>query len=303
MDTLYKLEDLKKYDNLELLAKKVVEGYIVGLHKSPLHGFSAEFAQHRQYNPGNDIKHVDWKVFARTDKMFIKEYEEETNLRCQIVIDASSSMFFPKKDHNKLMFATYASAALMHVLKKQRDAVGLTIFNESIQEHTEAKSSPKHHRYLSSLLHQVLNTEQEKMKTNISDCLHMVAERIHKRSLVIIFSDMFNNMADKEALFSALQHLKHNKNEIIIFHTMDHKLEMDLELKNRPYKMVDMETGEQVKIFPNEVRDFYTKNIKAFEEELRMTCGAYKVDFVPIDINQPFAEVLIPYFLKRSKMP
>ena len=303
MDTLYKLEDLKKYDNLELLAKQVVEGYIVGLHKSPLHGFSAEFAEHRVYNPGNDVKHIDWKVFARTDKLFVKEYEEETNLRCQIIIDASSSMYFPKKDHNKLIFSIYASAAIMHVLKKQRDAVGLSVFSESLMEHTQAKSSFQHQRYLSSILQGLLNKPDQPLKTNISDTLHQVAETLNKRSMVIIFSDMFNNLEDKEALFSSLQHLKHNKHEVIIFHVMDHHLEVDFEMNNRPYKMVDNETGEQIKVFPNEVRAFYKENMEAFMEELKITCGSYKVDFVPIDINKPFAEVLIPFFLKRSKMP
>ena len=303
MDTLYKLEDLKKYDNLELLAKQVVEGYIVGLHKSPLHGFSAEFAEHRVYNPGNDVKHIDWKVFARTDKLFVKEYEEETNLRCQIIIDASSSMYFPKKDHNKLIFSIYASAAIMHVLKKQRDAVGLSVFSESLMEHTQAKSSFQHQTYLSSILQGLLTKPDQPLKTNISDTLHQVAETLNKRSMVIIFSDMFNNLEDKEALFSSLQHLKHNKHEVIIFHVMDHNLEVDFEMNNRPYKMVDNETGEQIKVFPNEVRAFYKENMEAFMEELKITCGSYKVDFVPIDINKPFAEVLIPFFLKRSKMP
>ena len=303
MDTLYKLEDLKKYDNLELLAKQVVEGYIVGLHKSPLHGFSAEFAEHRVYNPGNDVKHIDWKVFARTDKLFVKEYEEETNLRCQIIIDASSSMYFPKKDHNKLIFSIYASAAIMHVLKKQRDAVGLSVFSESLMEHTQAKSSLQHQRYLSSILQDLLTTPDQPLKTNISDTLHQVAETLHKRSMVVIFSDMFNNLEDKKALFSSLQHLKHNKHEVIIFHVMDHHLEVDFEMNNRPYKMVDNETGEQIKVFPNEVRAFYKENMEAFMEELKIMCGSYKVDFVPIDINKPFAEVLIPFFLKRSKMP
>jgi uncharacterized protein (DUF58 family) len=191
----------------------------------------------------------------------------------------------------------------MHVLKKQRDAVGLSVFSESLMEHTQAKSSLQHQRYLSSILQGLLTTPDQPLKTNISDTLHQVAETLHKRSMVVIFSDMFNNLEDKKALFSSLQHLKHNKHEVIIFHVMDHHLEVDFEMNNRPYKMVDNETGEQIKVFPNEVRAFYKENMEAFMEELKITCGSYKVDFVPIDINKPFAEVLIPFFLKRSKMP
>jgi len=303
MDTFYKLEDLKKFDNLELLAKKVVEGYIVGMHKSPLHGFSAEFAQHRLYNPGNDVKYIDWKVYARTDRLYIKEYEEETNLRCQLIIDTSSSMYFPTDTKNKLRFSIYAAAAIMHVLKHQRDAVGLTIFAQNILELTQAKSSTKHHRHLNAILHQLINKSNKHIKTNIAGTLHQIAESIHKRSLVVLFSDMFGNIEDKEALFSSLQHLKHNKHEIIIFHVMDHKLELNFELHNRPYKLNDVETGETVKIFPNEARDFYQKNVQSYIDELALKCASYKIDFVPIDINKPFAEVLIPYFLKRSKMP
>ena len=303
MDTLYTLSDLKKYDNLELLAKQVVEGYIVGLHKSPLHGFSVEFAEHRPYHVGDDFKNVDWKVYARTEKLVVKEFEEETNLRCQLILDCSSSMYFPRPDFNKLMFSVYASAALMHVSKKQRDAVGLTILGEQIMEHTVAKSNTKHHRYLTSLLHQTLATTPNKVKTNLSDSLHLIAEQLHKRSLVIIFSDMYNNTKDQESLFSALQHLKHNKHEVVVFHVMDQNLEIDLKLNSRPYKLVDMETGQSLKLNPNDVIEEYRKNMTNFLEDLKINCGVLNIDFVPVDINKEFSKVLIPYFLKRSKMP
>lgn len=294
-------------ENLELLARQVVEGFIIGLHKSPFHGFSVEFAEHRLYNPGESTKHMDWKVYARTGKMFIKRYEEETNLRCQIVIDASSSMYFPKDEPgkmNKLRFSILSAAALFNLLKRQRDAAGLSIFTDEVQVNTGAKSSTKHIQLMYTQLEKVLNQSPLNVKTNAAKCLHEIADTVHRRSMVIIFSDMFDNIDTKSAddLFAALQHLKYNKHEVILFHVVDKSKELDFEFENRPYEFIDMETGDKVKLQSNEVKDFYVTKMKAFEQDLKLRCGQYKIDFVEADINQDFRQVLLPFITKRAKM-
>jgi len=219
---------VREFSNIELLAKQVVEGFIIGLHKSPFHGFSVEFAEHRLYNQGESTKNIDWKVFARTEKLFTKKYEEETNLRCQIVIDASSSMYFPmvtktSEDHtNKLRFSSLAAAALMNLLQRQRDAFGLTIFDSEVRTQTRCKSSTSHYRLLLTFLDKLINNPTMDKSTSAAQSLHQIADSIHRRSLVVIFSDMFEHMEDGgQDLFNALQHLKHNKHEVILFHTVD----------------------------------------------------------------------------------
>jgi len=217
-------QEIQEFSELELLARQVVEGFITGLHKSPFHGFSVEFAEHRLYNKGEPTKHLDWKLFGRTDKLFVKRYEEETNLRCQLVIDDSSSMYFPVPEDkndlpNKIRFSIYCAAALMLLLKKQRDAVGLSIFGEQLEVNTAARSSSLHHKILMTELEKRMEQIQPgiQRKTRAVEALHEIAESIHKRSLVILFSDMFDSRTESEDLFSALQHLKHNKHEVILF--------------------------------------------------------------------------------------
>ncbi len=300
--------DVRNIGNLELFARQVVEGFIIGLHKSPFHGFSVEFAEHRIYNPGESTKNIDWKVYGRTDKMFVKRFEEETNLRCQIVIDASSSMYFPlAKNHtaehvNKLRFSALSSAALMNLLMRQRDAFGLTVFDNGIMEHTRAKSSTKHYRYVLSLIDKLLAKPRTEKKTDAADALHQVAESIHRRSLVVIFSDMIEQTDDLDAVFSALQHLKYNKHEVVLFHTTDASKELNFEFENRPYLFIDMETNEQVRLQSNQVKDYYVEKMATFKENLKMKCLQYKIDFVEADINKGFKQVLLPYLVKRGKM-
>lgn len=301
----YSVRDL---GNLELLAKQVVEGFIIGLHKSPFHGFSVEFAEHRLYNQGESTKNIDWKVFARTEKMFVKRFEEETNLRCQIVIDGSSSMYFPEaKKHspthlNKLRFSALAGAALMNLLKKQRDAFGLSLFDEEVRTHTQVKSSTAHYRLLLTYLDKLLAAPVHDKKTNTAEALHRIADSIHRRSLVIIFSDMFDDRHEAEQLFAALQHLKYNKHEVILFHVVDKAKEIDFEFENRPYIFIDMESGEKVRLQSNQVKEYYVNQMKAYKEELKMKCLQYQIDFVEADINKGFRQVLLPYLVKRGKM-
>ena len=301
--------DLHKFDNIELLAKQVVEGFIIGLHKSPFHGFSVEFAEHRLYNPGDPIKNIDWKVMARTDKMFIKRFEEETNLRCRIVLDVSSSMYFPedagennRPSINKLRFSAISAAALMYMLRRQRDAVGLSIFSDEIEFHSKAKSTTAHQKLLNANIEKTLTNKSRNKSTAAAKCLHQIAENIHKRSLVIIFSDMFENTQNQEEIFSALQHLKHSKHEVILFHVVDKKHELEFEFENRPYVFVDIETGDEIKLQPNQVKDFYKKQMTKFLANLKMKCLQYHIDFIEADINQDFDQILRPYLVKRTKM-
>lgn len=299
--------DLNSIQNLELLAKQVVEGFIIGLHKSPFHGFSVEFAEHRLYNDGESTKNIDWKVFARTDKMFTKKYEEETNLRCHIVIDNSSSMHYPilegKSTHaiNKITFSVIAAASLMLPLQKQRDAFGLSIFEEDLRYQSQTKSNVSHYHLLLNHLNKILADKTLHKGTQAADALHQIAETIHKRSLVVIFSDMFDH-ENKDRLFDALQHLKHAKHEVILFHVVDEQTEMLFEFENRPYLFVDMETKEEVRLQSNEVKEYYSSQIIKFKEELKMKSLQYSVDFIEVDINKGYTEILQSYIRRRSKL-
>lgn len=304
-------QTVKQFSRLELLAKQVVEGFITGLHKSPFHGFSVEFAEHRLYNTGETTRHIDWKLFGRTDKLFVKRYEEETNLRCQIVIDTSSSMYFPVSDNkghgqvSKIGFATYSAAALVHLLKKQRDAFGLSLFSDSVHVHTDARSSQTHFKLIFQELEKLLvpRGEGDRARSSGAQALHEVADKIKRRSLVIVFSDMMEN-SDKsqDDLWSALQHLRHNKHEVILFHVMDRKQEIDFAFDNRPYRFIDMETGEELKLNPLDVKEAYLASMAEFERQLKLKCGQYGIELVQADTNQPFDRVLLPYLLKRKKL-
>lgn len=298
-------DKLARFGNLELLAKQVVEGFITGLHKSPFHGFSVEFAEHRLYNKGESTRHIDWKLYGRTGKLFTKKYEEETNLRCQIVIDCSSSMLFPVDGEiTKLEFSVYAAASLIELLKRQRDAVGLSLITDKVKLHTPAKTSMRHHHYLYSELECNLKkySTEENESTSTIETLHEIAELCHQRSLVIIFSDLLDDPDRKDDFFQALQHLKHNKHEVIVFHTMDKKLEIDFNLENRPYNLVDMETGEKIKLQPNQFREQYTSAIERYFHEIALKCTDYRIDFMPADINSGYYDILLAYLLKRQKL-
>ena len=306
--SFFDVYDLKQIENLELLAKKVVEGFIIGLHKSPFHGFSVEFAEHRLYNPGESTKNLDWKVMARTDKLFVKKYEEETNLRCQIVIDTSSSMYFPKDQKiknlalNKVQFSALAGASIINLLKKQRDAFGLSLFDDSLNIHTANRSSGTHYKLLLNYLENVLADDVLNKQGDTASILHQIADRVHKRSLVIIFSDFFDTDENQEHLFSALQHLNYNKHEVVVFHVMDNALEMEFEFDNRPHLFIDMESGEQIRLQSNEIKESYQQKIKERTEAIIQKCLQYKVDYVPTNIRDGFQPVLRNYMVKRGKM-
>jgi uncharacterized protein (DUF58 family) len=296
------LEEIRQYRSLDLLAKQVVEGFITGMHKSPYHGFSVEFAEHKLYNPGESIKNIDWRLYGRTERLYVKKFEEETNLRCQIVLDHSSSMFFPEDKHDKIKFAAYAAAALMYLLKQQRDAFGLTVFGEKIEYQSDVKSSLSHFNMLLNQLNKYIELKPENKSTDVASTLHEVANKIHRRSLIIIFSDMFEPGENTKELFSALQHLKYKKHEVILFHVVDKSLEIDFEYGNKPYRFVDLETKEEVKLYPNEVKESYLTQVKKFKNELRNRCENYKIDYIEADVNKDFSQVLLPFLLKRQKL-
>ena len=299
--------NVKELENLDLIAKQVVEGFIIGLHKSPFHGFSVEFAEHRIYNQGESTRNIDWKVYARTDKMFTKRFEEETNLRCQIVLDISSSMYYPEIEMNhqklnKLKWSSLAAASMMMLLKKQRDAFGLSLFDSEVRQHTPARSSTAHYKLLLTYLSSAINDAVQDKGTDAAAALHQIADSIHKRSLVVIFSDMFDRIESPNHLFAALQHLKHNKHEVLLFHVVDKSKELDFEFENRPYMFIDVETGERVKVQPHEVKEIYIKKLSEFKQQLHLKCLQYKIDLVEADLAQGFNAVLQSYLIKRSRM-
>lgn len=303
---LLQQQEIKEFENLDLLARQVVEGFIIGLHKSPFHGFSVEFAEHRIYNEGESTRNIDWKVYARTDKMFTKTYEEETNLRCHFILDTSTSMFFPKGEiNNKIHFSVLAIASLIELLKRQRDAFGISMFDEKVNIHTHSKSSLTHKNMIYLHLVEALKNQQMK-KTNAVKCLHEIAENIHNRSLVVIFSDMFDNESiesdRQEKLFEALQHLKFNKHEVLFFHVVDEKLETNFEFENRPYVFIDMENGSELKMNASQVKAHYLEKNNQFKKALKLRCQQYKIDYIEAPIDYGFKQILMPYLIKRAKV-
>ncbi|GIV27316.1 MAG: hypothetical protein KatS3mg027_1130 [Bacteroidia bacterium] len=295
-------EDIDSLKRLELKAKEIVKGFLIGQHKSPMHGYSVEFAEHKMYNPGESTRHIDWKLYARTEKLYQKKYEEETNLRCQIVIDTSSSMLYPLQSPiNKLTFSIYSAAALTQLMLQQRDGIGLTLCSDKIETHLSARLSTQHIQHLYSILSELLQTNKKNdlKQTDISSALHQIAEVVHQRSLIILFSDIFERSHD---IFNALQHLRYRKHDVIVFHTLDYNTEVEFDFDNRPYQFIDMETGEQVKINSVEFKDLYTQQIKIFLNNLKEKCHQYKIDFVPVDIKNAYYEVLQEYLIKRSKI-
>ena len=297
-----KLHQIAQHASLELLARQMVEGFITGMHKSPYHGFSVEFAEHRLYNEGESTRHIDWKVYARTDRMFTKRYEEETNLRCLIAIDVSPSMFYPVGTRSKLRFSIYAASALSYLLHRQRDAVGLCFFADTIKTLTQVKSTPTHLDKMFTLLSNLQDQNVPESGTQVAQVLHEIAEKIHKRSLVVIFSDMFDGNENTEDLFKALQHLKHNKHEVIVFHVMDHQTELLFDFEDRPMEFIDLETNDKIKLNPGDVKQQYKIEADKFYKGLKMRCNQYKIDFVEADVRGDFDIVLQTYLIKRAKM-
>lgn len=301
------LKNAESIENFELLAKQVVEGFIAGNHQSPFHGFSVEFAEHRLYNSGESTRHIDWKIFAKTDKLYVKRYDEETNLRCHIIIDNSASMHYPEsanqslKSLNKIGFSAIASAALMHIFKRQRDAVGLSIYSDQLDFYTTEKGSERHHRMILEELEKLL-TIPSKQGTNTFKYLHEIAENIHRRSLIFVFTDLWQADVNNEALFEALRHLKFNKHEVVLFHTFDATTELNFDFDNQPKRFMDVETGESINLYAENIKDAYQKAVQDFFHQLQMKCLQYKIDYVPVDIQMGFYNILSAYMIKRNTL-
>ncbi len=296
------LKKIREIGNIELLAKQMVEGFITGLHKSPYHGFSVEFAEHRLYNTGESTKNIDWKVYARTDRLFTKRYEEETNLRCNILIDNSSSMYYPTDNFGKITFSILASASIAYLLQRQRDAVGISTFSNKLEWQSQIKSTSSHLHKLFISLENILNESNNNKPTSIPGILHQISNKIHKRSLVIIFSDMFDNVENAQEIITALQHLKHNNHEVLLFHVTDGKTEFDFDFEERPYEFIDLETNEKLRLHPAQIKHRYIPEIKSFFHDLKIKCGQLKIDFIEADISEEFDKVLAAYLIKRGKM-
>lgn len=306
MNLSKQVEKIGGFQHLELLAHQIVEGFISGMHKSPFHGFSAEFAEHKIYNSGESTKHIDWKLFAKTDRLYTKRFEEETNLRCHLIIDNSSSMHYPKLEpnqlfyENKIGFSVLASAVLMHLLKKQRDAVGLSIYSDSYEYYAPEKGSDRHHRMLLDRLEGLLQTPKETKQTDTITYLHHIAEKMHRRSMIILFTDMFQG-GDDERLFNALQHLKHNKHKVVLFHVIDKKSEFHFDFDNVPRKFIDIESGEEVNLFAENVKTAYEKLVKTYFDSVANTCAMYKIKYVPVSVDEKFEKIMTTYLVEKQK--
>ncbi|MEY4432572.1 MAG: hypothetical protein RLZZ44_702 [Bacteroidota bacterium] len=296
---------ISSFRHLELLAHQVVEGFISGMHKSPFHGFSAEFAEHKLYNPGESTKHIDWKLFAKTDRLYTKQYEEETNLRCHIIIDNSSSMHYPVLKENqafyesKIGFSVLASAVVMSLLKKQRDAVGLSVFSDHYDYYAPEKGSDRHYRMILNALEGLLEQPKVSKNTDTITFLHQIAEKIHRRSMIILFTDMFQT-GNEEALFSALQHLKHNKHKVVLFHVYDSKTELDFDYDSTPRKFIDIETGEEVAVFADSVQEGYEKSVATYFKKLGMICAQNRIQYVPVKVGNNFEKILLTYLVEKQ---
>jgi uncharacterized protein (DUF58 family) len=295
------------FKNLELLAKQVVEGFIAGMHKSPFHGFSAEFAEHKIYNQGESTRHIDWKLFAKTDKLYTKRYDDETNLRCHIIIDNSSSMHYPEMSEysinnlNKIAFSALAAASLMHMLKKQRDAVGLSIYSDAYDFYAPEKGSERHHQMLLGQLSGAVLSKPLNKKTETYTYLHMIAEKIHRRSMIFLFTDMFQTSEDATKLFEALRHLKYNKHEVVLFHVFDKAKELSFDFDNKPRRFIDVETGEYINLYSETIKANYEKAVSDYFDDLRLKCGQYRIKYVEADINKNFDNILTTYMIERQR--
>ena len=280
-------------DSISMRAKMVVEGYIIGQHRSPYHGFSVEFAEHRSYEPGDEVRHIDWKLYGKTNRLYVKRYEEETNLRAHLILDTSKSMAYASGAVSKLQYGSYLLAALSYLMISQQDAAGVVLFDESIRSFIPPKSTPSH---LNSLLN-VLDVESPGADTKIEPVLHEMAERINKRGLVIIISDLFD---DPNNIMNGLKHFRHSKQEVILFHILDrNELEFDF---NTRTKFVDMESGEEITTDPWHVKNDYKNLIKGLQNYYKSECRLNLIDYVPLFTDDSLDKGLNEYFNKRQKL-
>ncbi|MDR9456606.1 MAG: DUF58 domain-containing protein [Salegentibacter sp.] len=308
MDLNREIHSISGISNLDLFARQVVEGYISGMHKSPFHGFSAEFAEHKIYNAGESTKHIDWKLYAKTDKLYTRRYEEETNLRCHFIIDNSASMHYPRVEKfridslNKIGFSALAAASIMQILKRQRDAMGLSIYSDEFEFYAPEMGSERHYFMLLNALEQMLAKPAKKKATDTYTYLHQIAEKLKRRSLVLLFTDMFQADAEESELFEALRHLKYNRHEVVLFHVLDEEKELAFDFDNNPRRFTDVETGAEVDLYSENIQENYRKAVEQYVNDLKMECAKYKISYVQADINKNFNNILTAYMLERQKL-
>ncbi|MCC5934056.1 MAG: DUF58 domain-containing protein [Candidatus Cyclonatronum sp.] len=297
---------LSQISPFELRARQIVEGFLTGLHKSPYYGFSVEFAEHRPYNRGDEIRHIDWKVFGKSERYFIKQYEEETNLRCHVVLDVSSSMLFRYHGQwTKLGYGAHLAASLFYMMHKQRDACGLVTFDQDLGEMLPAKASASHLRFLLTRLEEFTKREPSaglNRRTASAEVLHEIAERLHRRSLVIIISDLFENMEGHEQLLNALKHLRHRKHEVVLFHMLEKRSERDLDFPDGRYLFQDLETGDEMDLTPSEIRSAYKEEIDKYAYSFKMACSEAHIDYEEVDTGASFDLALLAYLNKRKRL-
>jgi uncharacterized protein (DUF58 family) len=298
-------ELISRLGPLELKARQIVEGFIAGLHKSPFYGFSVEFAEHRSYYPGDEIRHIDWKVYGKSERYYVKQYEEETNLRCHLILDTSSSMQFKHfAEVTKLEYAITFGAALLYMMHRQRDACGLITFDDALRQFVPAKSSYAHLRHIYSQLEGVQRSvnASQKRKTASSQVLHEIAERLHRRSLVIIITDLFENVQHQDALLSSLKHFKHKNHEVILFHVLEKRSERELDFPDQRFVFEDLETGTQLDLIPAQIKEDYKKKISEYSETFKRVCRENRIDYVEIDTESDVELGLLSFLNKRRSM-
>lgn len=295
---------ISQLKNMEMRARLIVEGFITGLHKSPYHGFSVEFAEHRPYNPGDELRHVDWKVYAKTDRYYVKQYEEETNLRHYVVLDTSASMRYRHAQSlSKLEYGSYLAAALHYLMLKQRDATGLIAFDEDLHTLIPPRSTPGYARLLLSHLERInREPEDEHTRTGAARTLHEVAERIDRRSMVVVITDLFENVSRHDELLKALKHLRYRRHEVLVFHTLEAETERRFRFPDRPVQLQDVETGESLTVQPGQLRQDYEAAVEAFSERFRRRCMEYDIDFVELDTQESYDTALMAYLNKRRRL-
>lgn len=298
---------LNRLTPLEIKARQIVEGFISGLHKSPFYGFSVEFAEHRPYNPGDELKHLDWKVYGKTERYFVKQYEEETNLRCYMLMDVSSSMRFKYfADWSKLRYGVHLGAAIAYMLHRQRDGCGLVPFDREIGDILPAKSSYAHllrlYRNLDHILETYDGEAPDKRQTASAEAIHQLAERINKRSLVVVFTDLFENVQQQEELVSALKHLRHRKHEVILFHLLEKKSERELDFPDDRFVFTDLETGSEMDVIPSQIRKDYQKKMAQYTKDFRITCSEANISYEEVDTQDPFDYALLAFLNKRRRL-
>jgi len=295
---------VSRLKHMEMRARLIVEGFITGLHRSPYHGFSVEFAEHRPYNPGDELRHVDWKVYAKTDRHYVKQYEEETNLRNYVVLDTSPSMRY-KGDGalSKLQYAAYLAAGLHALMVRQRDATGLITFSDQIDALIPPKSTPSHLRLLLSTLERLdLTKHAGQARTSAATALGQVTERIRRRSLVIVMTDLFENVSAHADLLKALRHLRHRGHEVLVFHILDQATERKFTFPNVPMVFRDMETGEELSVEPSQLRENYEAAATHFTERFRRACLEHNIDFLEVDTATSYEATLLAYLNRRGKL-